>query len=310
MHDISPFVSDTDWVEYDMRYKLMQRKFLSGVMVLLQVAPSKDRLILSELLIKIINDPMLLREYFLADKALYAYALGDLSEPMWSISTFTGAFEGDTLRAVSLVWAGVEPPVFLAFGTPNSAAKLLRQAPERHFCMLPELLYPTYAEVFELPKKMELWRMSVNPQTFTPPTKEVQGLRRLTGADVSALQALYQRGSGGPRSEEVEAFTAAQIEQGIFWAIEQDHLEAVAGTHVFSLEEGIGAIGFVFTAEASRGKGYSKAVTAAVTQSLFEIGIELVILNVVKTNLPAIRVYEQLGFVAQHSIFEGHAHKK
>jgi len=268
--------------------------------------------ILSEILIKTLDDPELLRAYFLADKALCAYALGDLVEPMWSISTFTGAFEGAKLTAVTLVWQGVEPPTFLAFGTPDGAERLFRQAPARHFCMLPEALYPTYAEVFAVPIKMDLWRMVVNPQTFSPPTQKVQGLRRLTGADVDILQALYRRGTDGPRPEEIEAFSAEKIDHSIFWSIEneQGELEAVAGTHVFSPAESIGAIGFVFTAEASRGKGYAKVVTAAVTQSLFEAGIELVILNVVKSNTSAIRVYQHLGFVAQYSIVEGHAHKK
>lgn len=258
-----------------------------------------------------ITDKALLREHFRQDVGLYGYALGDLVDTMWAISTFTGVLRGDTLSAVSLLWTGVHPPVMLAFGNIIDAAVLFEHCQSGElFYMLPEDLLQPFRHIFQTPGNIDLWRMMVEKRTFTPPPQSKK-IRRLNGDDAQSLQQLYRKGQGGPRPEEIEAMTPQRIEQGLFFALEDaGEMISVAATHVFAPEENVGAVGYVYTAPQHRGKGFAKQTTAAVTAALFANGVGQVILNVAKANLPAIRVYEQLGYKKHCSIVEGPAQKR
>ena len=258
-----------------------------------------------------ITDRALLRRHFIKDVGLYGYALGDLVDPMWAISTFTGIQRDDNLTAVSLLWTGVNPPVLLAFGDKNDVISLFERIPSHEvFYMLPEDLLSPFQQFFQTDNVIYLWRMMVEKETFTPPPQSAQ-VRRLNGDDAEALRALYAKGMGGPRPEEVEAMTPHSVEQKLFFAVEEaGEIAAVAGTHVFAPEEKVGVVGYVYTAPEHRGKGYAKQATAAVTSTLLASGVDLVILNVAKSNLPAIRVYEQLGYTRHCPIVEGPALKR
>jgi RimJ/RimL family protein N-acetyltransferase len=258
-----------------------------------------------------ITDKAILRRHFIEDVGLYGYALGDLVDPMWAISTFTGIQRDDNLTAVSLLWTGVNPPVVLAFGDINDAASLFERIPSQEvFYMLPEDLLSPFQQFFQTDNVIHLWRMTVEKRAFTPPPQAAQ-VRRLKGDDAEALRTLYAKGMGGPRPEEVAAMTPHSIEEKLLFAVEETgELVAVAGTHIFAPEEKVGVVGYVYTAPEHRGKGYAKQATAAVTRSLFDGGVEQVLLNVAKSNLPAIRVYEQLGFKRHCPIVEGPALKR
>lgn len=261
-----------------------------------------------------VTDKAILRRCFQQDTALYGYALGDLEDSMWSISTFTGAFEDDNLAATSLLWTGVLPPVFLAFGEPDAAKQLIASVDASEvFFMLPESLMDVFEASFRVTKRIDLWRMVVTPRTFKKPSQKVDGLRRLTGKDVEALKKLYETGGGteGPRTEEIDGLSAAQLDQGVFWGVEAPDgaLLAVAGSHIVAPNEKVGAVGYVFTASYARGNGFAKATTAAVTSSIFDAGIETVILNVARANTPAVRAYQFLGYEIHSPIVEGPALK-
>lgn len=260
---------------------------------------------------QLITERALLRNHFVEDIGLYGYALGDLVDPMWAISTFTGIQRGDNLTAVSLLWTGVNPPVVLAFGDINDAVSLFEHVPSHEvFYMLPEHLLSPFQQFFQTDNVIHLWRMTVDKHAFVPPHQSAQ-VRRLDGDDAEALRALYTKGIGGPRPEEVETMTPDSVEQKLFFAVEEaGEIAAVAGTHIFAPEEKVGVVGYVYTAPEHRGKGYAKLATAAVTRALFVGGVEQVLLNVAKSNLPAIRVYEQLGYKRHCPIVEGPALKR
>jgi ribosomal protein S18 acetylase RimI-like enzyme len=117
---------------------------------------------------------------------------------------------------------------------------------------------------------------------------------RLTAADLAALKRLYA--DGAPAGESPDFFYDSMVNDGVFFGVyEGDALVAVAGTHLVSRDEGAAAIGNVYTRRDRRGGGYSRVVTSAVLHELRDL--RTVGLNVRQDNVPAIRVYESLGFV-------------
>ncbi len=77
---------------------------------------------------------------------------------------------------------------------------------------------------------------------------------------------------------------------GVF---EGGKLVSIAGTHVRA--SGVWVVGDVYTRPEYRGRGYAKAVTSAVTVEAISAGAKA-LLHVEEDNLPAIRVYEALGY--------------
>ncbi len=130
--------------------------------------------------------------------------------------------------------------------------------------------------------------------------------RRLGPADLAAAHALFARGA--LPEEEPEFFTEAMLQQGLYHGIwDGDRLIAMAGTHVLAPGASAAAIGNVFTDRACRGRGLAHVTTAAVARDLRAAGIATIVLNVRQDNLPAVRVYEGLGFVVHGDFFEGWA---
>jgi len=125
---------------------------------------------------------------------------------------------------------------------------------------------------------------------------------RLGLADVDALERLYADGEA--TGESPDFFYRSMVADGVFFGVYQrDELIAAAGTHLVSRDEGAAAIGNVYVRRDRRGAGLGRMVTAAVLHAL--AGISTIGLNVRDDNLPAIRVYESLGFVKHCEFREG-----
>ena len=126
-------------------------------------------------------------------------------------------------------------------------------------------------------------------------------VRRLTADDVPALGALYA--DGDATGEGPDFFMPSMVDTGVFCGVEEHgDLVAVAGTHLVSREEGVAAIGNVYTRRDRRGRGYSTAATRAVLGAL--AGVEVIGLNVRADNAPALHVYQSLGFVPHVEFYE------
>ena len=125
--------------------------------------------------------------------------------------------------------------------------------------------------------------------------------RRLSDADVDALQALYA--DGEVTGESPDFFYPAMVNRGVFFGVyEDDGLVAAAGTHLVSRDEGAAAIGNIYVRRDRRGRGLGRIVTSAVMQVLADV--DTVGLNVRADNAPAIDLYESLGFFTHCRFFE------
>ena len=79
----------------------------------------------------------------------------------------------------------------------------------------------------------------------------------------------------------------------------------MAGTHLVVPQEGIAAVGNIYTRRDRRGRGLAGRVTAAVVAELLRRGVPTVALNVAQTNATARRVYERVGFVHEGTLRHG-----
>ncbi|NJL93854.1 MAG: GNAT family N-acetyltransferase [Anaerolineae bacterium] len=243
-----------------------------------------------------------------------AYALGDLDPAHWGQSRFWGAWDaGDQLRGVVLLYDGFAVPVLSLHGDVEALEAALASIPlpREVFVLAPELLLAVLGRHYITGHLYALRRMVLTPSTFIPlrSTPSRLNLVRLGATDADRLNTLY-KGDAGP-GEEVFAFSPSQVASGVFYGIEQDgRLVAAAGTHVVAPAEGVAAVGNVFTMPGGRGQGWGTVVTHAVTAELVDRGIQTIVLNVKKDNLPAIRVYEKLGYRQTLGMVEGPAMRR
>ena len=96
-----------------------------------------------------------------------------------------------------------------------------------------------------------MWRMT---WTGDRPASPGAVTTRLGASDVPALQALYADGESS--GESPDFFFPSMVTDGVFHGIyEGTALVAAAGTHLLAREEGVAAIGNVYTRHDRRGRG-------------------------------------------------------
>lgn len=257
-----------------------------------------------------LDDPVPIRAFLDRDRILTAYALGDLDAAFWPQTTFYAAL-GATGRveALALVYRGLDPAVFCAFGAPDGVAAILdaHDLPDEVYTLLPPALEPVFSARYTLHHPHHEWRMALDPGAFiSPPLDDVA---YLGGEHAAALADLFRHAA--EPGEEIIAFSPWQIEHGTFFGVwDEGALIAAAGTHVWSCAERVAAIGNVFTRPDRRGRGLAARCTAAVAREALAAGLDPVVLNVRIDNAPAIHVYEKLGFRIYSPMIEGPARRR
>jgi GNAT superfamily N-acetyltransferase len=126
--------------------------------------------------------------------------------------------------------------------------------------------------------------------------------------DLRALRALYEDGIA--TGEAPNFFDPSMLANGCYRGLRDQAgaLASVAGTHVVAGD--VAAIGGVYTRRDVRGQGLGRRVTAAVAHELRARGKSTIVLNVRQGNVPAIRIYERLGFVVHGAFDEGFARRR
>jgi ribosomal protein S18 acetylase RimI-like enzyme len=233
------------------------------------------------------------------DRLYAAYAIGDLEPELFAECAWAGAESGGRLRALGLVFRGLDPPAFFMLGEPPGLRAILGSAlhPPRAYLTYRARHLPVVEEFYAWEQPPDaMWRMVLREKRFRAPAGDCVRLRAGHAAQVRNLVA-----RGG-----VSGFAAAQIDRGIFYGIFRDErLAAVAGTHLVSPAYGIAAVGNVATDPEERGRGLGTAVVSAVLAELDRLGMRDIVLNVRQDNPPAIRLYEKLGFERHCAFFEG-----
>jgi len=241
-----------------------------------------------------LTDKAEIRSILRRDPRWCVYALGDLTDPMFVKCQW---FTPD----LTLVLHDYGTSILFAHGTGSIREALKHVRWPVHLQVRQDGLdeVARHATVTDV---KQMWRMAADSPRAAEgadgPDIEIQ---RLGLTDINALKQLYADGESA--GESPDFFYDSMVANGVFFGVyEGTDLVAAAGTHLFAPDEGVAAIGNVYTRRDRRGRGLGRAVTSAVLHQLRHL--DTAGLNVRADNVPAIRVYESLGFVKHCNFFE------
>lgn len=240
-----------------------------------------------------LTDKAAIRSLLLRDRIWSVYALGDLTPRMFDNCTWLAP-------DLTLVLRDYGTSVLFAMGT-GSVVDALDHVTWPVHLQVQKPALDAIARVATIERVWHMWRMAWTGSVAAAIDPRAT---RLCAHDVAALERLYADGNAS--GESPDFFYGSMVTDGVFFGVfENGELTAAAGTHLVARDEGAAAIGNVYTRRDRRGRGLGRIVTSAVVKELE--GIETIALNVRAENLPAIRLYESLGFSRHCEFFEGMA---
>jgi len=236
------------------------------------------------------------------DRVWSGYAICDLEPELFRLCEWYAAYSGGKIVSLCLYFKGFETPTQITFGNDSGLGKIFEDidTPKRvHVHLL-----PTHKKVlskyYRFDKLKLMSRMATNRELFTPIAGSAL---KLTEKDLPELENLYEK--------RVETFFLSNmLTSGVYYGMRRDSkLVSVAGTHVISPSYKMACVGNVFTLPSYRNKGYATICTSKVVEDLLH-NYKDIILNVDSKNIPAIKVYQKLGFKEHCTFFEGPGMKK
>jgi len=260
-------------------------------------------------------DPAAVRARLNTDRPWSAYALGDLAPALAGRTEWHLGPDG----ALLLLYRAFETPVLFTLGGPAGLAPLLAEIlapdasagvaaePKLYLSIQPDIL-PLIKAAYDVTHESAMWRMTLTAADFSPPATSAVRLGLAAMPDLTALFA-----DGQAAGEAPDFFDADMVAHGVFYGVyEGGALVAAAGTHLVVPEEGVAAIGNVYTRRDRRGRGLASQVTGAVAAALLTHTppLDLLALNVNQANAAAVRVYARLGFRRYLPFYEGLAHRR
>ena len=225
---------------------------------------------------------------------LHIYSIGDLDDFFWPDTLWYGWEQGGEIQAVALLYTASDDPTLLAL---SDRQDVMSELVLSIFHILPERFYahlsPRVAEAVEQQCQIESYvkhykmglRNAVPLQVI-----DCSQAVRLTENDLVDMLGLYEEGYPG------NWFNARMLQTKQYFGLRlKNRLLSVAGIHVYSEKYKVAALGNIVTHPDYRGKGFGKSVTAGLCQSLAG-HVDNIGLNVKADNIPAIAMYEKLGF--------------
>ncbi len=256
-----------------------------------------------------------IRRFLLTDRFFADYALGDLDPEYFPFTEWFGAEEDGDLRAVVMLYHGLNPVICFATGAAHGIEAILSAAvklPQMGLSIREEHL--PIVERFYRADPVPMLKMALEPEDRNRVSpfmmkSEIErrnpvSVTRLGVSHLSLLEELYSHGGG-------DAFRRRSLELGVFYGVfDAARLVSVAGTHIVSDNGRIAALGNVMTHPDYRGQGLATAATSAVCEELLQRGLGQIGLSVSRSNAAAIRVYEKIGFKRRVPFYEGTATRR
>jgi len=242
------------------------------------------------------QDTAAIRALLDGDRPWAVYALGDLDPRRARFCDWY--VQGES---IALLYREFATPILFALG----ASAVLDAVPPVDACLLqvPESFLPALQRCFRLDRLRMMHRMVLAPEAFAQPAGD-PGVEALDESHEQDLLELYA--DGHDSEEEPDFFMRSQLQDATFFGVRREgRLVAAGGTHLYSEQESVAAIGNVYTHRAHRGRRHASAVTAAIVRRLLERGTRTIGLNVRRGNDAAVHVYQRLGFRHHSDFWEG-----
>jgi ribosomal protein S18 acetylase RimI-like enzyme len=244
-----------------------------------------------------IVDRSLLAAHLTRNRELHLYELGDLHDFFFPRTRWLGWWVCEEVEAVCLEYQGSHGPTLLAFAEPSNETAM-RSLLEEAAATLPRSFYahltPGLSEClhprYELRGRRPAFKMALRSRQRLA-SRAVPEPTWIGRSDLESVQAFYCG------AYPANWFDARMLETGAYCGIRDgEEWLAIAGVHVLSRDHRVAALGNIATAAHARGRGHGSRVTAALCQSLLRSGIEMLGLNVMRENAPALACYRKLGF--------------
>ncbi len=242
-----------------------------------------------------LHDKAMIETALRRDTLLNIYALGDLDDGYWPYTTWYGVREEDKLRAVALLYSGLELPSLSALTSgatqPMRALldSILHLLPARFYCHLTAGVEPALCGAYKLTPHGTHLKMALADAGQLEGV-DTAGVVPLRPADADEVMALFERSYPGHWFEPQLLATGCYFGRRI-----AGRLVCAGGIHVYSPTYRVAALGNITTHPDQRGHGHAAAVTARICRHLMPT-VDHIGLNVKSDNLAAIRCYERLGF--------------
>jgi len=233
---------------------------------------------------------------------LHIYGIGDLDDFFWPDTTWYGWEEKGEIQAIVLLYTASDNPTMLALSEQQDVMLELVQS---IFHVFPERFYahmsPEVAGVVERQYKTEShgkhYKMGLMNKASLREI-DCSNVIRLTENDLEDMLGLYKEGYPGnwfnPKILRARQYFGMRL---------KNRLVSIAGVHVYSEKYKVAALGNIVTHPDYRGRGFAKAVTAALCQSLLE-RVDDIGLNVKAENAAAVTMYRKLGFEIAATYYE------
>ena len=255
-----------------------------------------------------LHDKQEIEQFLRRDILLHIYSIGDLDDFFWPYTIWYGLKTNDNLSAVALLYSSQELPILLAISQNHGAiAELLRSIshllPPRFYAHLSPGLEDVLSDTHHFVSHGEHYKMALHDKEKIAKF-DCSGVVPLTTVEVEEIQAFYQDSYPGnwfdPRMLATQQYFGIRI---------GGQLVSAGGIHVYSYQYSVAALGNIATHPAHRGRGYGKAVTAKICQSLSKT-VNHIGLNVKADNQNAMTCYEGLGFETIATYGEFMVHRK
>lgn len=256
------------------------------------------------------TDKKRLHKFFRTDPVLYSYHTGDLDDFYFENCQWAVCYGAKpVITETILIYHGLETASVLAFGQTEQFGSLLKELigllPPRFYCHFQHPHSEIFRQQFKETSLGTHMKMRLDhPDKLKAYAKPDKAITRLDSSHETPLRELYARAYPG------NYFNPFMLASGKYlgWfendkKDKKDKLAAVAGVHVHSDKYKVAVLGNITTDPSFRGQGLATKLTGALCHELSAEN-KLVCLNVKTDNSPAIKCYENLGFVKVHEYEE------
>lgn len=230
------------------------------------------------------------RGFLRQDPIANVLPLGDLYSPLLQVSDVYNATQDSEIVGVCTICRAFATPSIVFGAAPLNVKRALF---EKAFIELPNkfisLCYPDVTTLFKedaiiLHSHLEQQMVTDFSEQIEPSSVKVEKIRV---NDLPLLEKFYTEHGA-------EAWTPLQFKVGPYYCVKDNGtIVSVAGVHLLTPQ--IAQLGNIVTDEAYQGRGFATACTRTLTADLTQKK-RIVSLFVRKDNLPAIHMYEKIGF--------------
>jgi len=222
--------------------------------------------------------------------------LGDLYSPLLSVSDIYSAVKSNEVVGVCTIYRAFQMPS-VVFGAATQEAKqaLVKKALSEISTEFVSLCQPEDIKMFK--EYSTVLHFHLEQQMIADPPKQIgsDGIKvmKVGKNELKLLNKFYV-------GQHTEAWAPIQFETGPYYFVkDDDKIVSAAGVHLVTPQ--IAQLGNIVTDKTYRNRGFATACTNALAADLASKG-RIVSLFVRTNNVPAIHLYEKLGFCKTREI--------